>query len=49
VTASKVPAAIAAVIRTGVVVTAVSTAVVLVGGSGAWLLERHAPGSTFGS
>jgi voltage-gated potassium channel Kch len=49
VTASKVPAATAAVIRTGVVVSAVSAAVVLMGGSVAWLLERHAPGSTFGS
>ena len=46
---TKVSAATAAVIRTGVVVSAVSAAVVLVGGSAAWLLERHAPGSTFGS
>jgi voltage-gated potassium channel len=46
---SNVSAATAAVTRTGVVVTAVSAAVVLVGGSAAWLLERHAPGSTFGS
>jgi voltage-gated potassium channel Kch len=46
---SKASAATAAVIRTGVVVTAVSAAVVLVSGSAAWLLERHAPGSTFGS
>jgi voltage-gated potassium channel Kch len=49
VTASKVSAATAAVIRTGVVVSAVSGAAVLVGGSATWLLERHAPNSTFGS
>jgi hypothetical protein len=49
VTGSKVSAATAAVIRTGVVVSAVSAAVVLVGGSVAWRLEGHAPGSTFGS
>jgi voltage-gated potassium channel len=46
---SKVSAATAAVIRTGVVVSAVSAAVVLVGGSLAWLLDRHAAGSRFGS
>jgi voltage-gated potassium channel Kch len=49
VTGTRVSAATAAVIRTGVVVSAVSAAVVLVGGSVAWLLERHAPGSTFDS
>ena len=46
---AKVSAATAAVVRTGVVVSAVSASVVLVGGSVAWLLERHAPGGTFGS
>ena len=34
---------------TAVIVSALSLAVVVVGGSATWLLERHVPGRTFGS
>lgn len=37
------------VIRMATVVTAVAAAVVLAGGTAAWLLERDVPGKTFGS
>jgi voltage-gated potassium channel len=39
----------AALVRTALVVTAVAVAVVLIGGSGAWLVERSAPGGRIGS
>lgn len=41
--------AVASILRLGALVTSVATAVVLAGGSFVWLLERHRPGTTFGS
>lgn len=40
---------VGSIVRLGALVTSVALAVVLSGGSLVWLLERHRPGSTFGS